>query len=131
MIYLDSSALLKLLYEEPESGALAGWISAREGPLMVSSVLAKVEVIGACRRVNADALPEARALLAEVNLIPLTGDVVDRAAEVGDNVLRSLDDIHLASAMSIRSDLSAFVAYDRRLADAAASAGLELVRPGA
>lgn len=131
VIYLDSSALLKLLYEERESAALEGWISARAGTPVVSSDLAKVEVLRACRRIDADALPEARALLAEVNLIPLSRDVVDEAAEVGDDVLRSLDAIHLASAMSIRSDLSAFIAYDRRLAEAAAAASLELLRPGA
>ncbi len=130
MIYLDSSALLKLLYEERESAALEGWLSARPGTPVVSSELARMEVIRVCRRVNADALPEARALLAEVDLIPLTSDVVDEAAELGDIWLRSLDAIHLASALSIRADLSAFIAYDHRLGDAASAAGLESLRPG-
>lgn len=131
MIYLDSSALLKLLYEERESAALAGWLSARAGTPVVSSELARVEVIRACRRMNADALPEARALLGDLDLIPLSREVVDRAAEVGGTLLRSLDALHLASALSIRDDISAFIAYDHRLADAATAAGLEAVRPGA
>ena len=131
MIYLDSSALLKLLHEERESAALEEWLLARAGTPVVSSELAKVEVIRACRRVNADALPAARALLAELDLIPLTSDVVDEAADVDGTVLRSLDAIHLASALSIRGDLSAFVAYDHRLVEAATAAGLELHRPGA
>lgn len=131
MIYLDSSALLKLLHEERESTALEGWLSARAGTPVVSSELANVEVIRACRRVNADALPEASALLAELDLIPLTTDVVDEAAEVGETLLRSLDAIHLASALSIRSDLSAFIAYDYRPAEAASAAGLESLQPGA
>lgn len=131
MIYLDSSALLKLLHEERESAALEEWLLARAGTPVVSSELAKVEVIRACRRVNANALPAARALLAELDLIPLTSDVVDEAADVDGTVLRSLDAIHLASALSIRGDLSAFVAYDHRLAEAATAAGLELHRPGA
>ena len=97
---------------------------------MVSSELAKVEVIRACRWVNADALPEARALLAELDLIPLTSDVLDEATEVGDTLLRSLDAIHLASILSIRTDLSAFIAYDRRVVEAASAAGLEPLRPG-
>jgi len=96
----------------------------------VSSVLAKVEVIRASRRLNAAALPAARALLAGVDLIPLTSDLVDEAAEAGEPLLRSLDAIHLVSALSIRAELSAFVAYDSRLAEAGAAAGLDPVRPG-
>lgn len=130
MIYLDSSALLKLLYEERESAALDEWLSAQSDVPVVSSELAKVEVVRACRRINPDALPEARALLAGLDLIPLTSDVLDEAAGVGDTLLGSLDAIHLASALSIRADVSAFVAYDLRLGDAAAVAGLVSVRPG-
>lgn len=131
MIYLDSSALLKLLHEEAESAALAAWLAARAGTPVVSSALASVEVTRACRRVNAVALPAAKALLAGLDTIPLTGAVIDEAADVGDTMLRSLDAIHLASALSIRSDLSSFVAYDHRLGDAATAAGLDLVTPGA
>jgi predicted nucleic acid-binding protein len=130
VIYLDSSALLKLLHEEPESAALADWLSARTTIPVVSSELAKVEVPRACRRVNAEALPEARNLLAELDLIPLTSDVIDEAADGGEALLRSLDAIHLASALSLRADLAAFIAYDHRLGDAASAAGLELVTPG-
>lgn len=131
MIYLDSSALLKLLIEEPESAALERWITAQAGAPMVTSTSAKVEVLRACRRLNAEALPAATALLAELDLIALTTDVVDQAAEVGGPLLRSLDAIHLASALSIGAELAAFVCYDRRLLEAASAAGLEAVTPGA
>ena len=130
MIYLDSSALLKLLFEEPESPALEQWLSARTGTPVVSSELAKVEVIRACRRVNPDAMPQARALLTELDLIPLSRGVVDEAAQVGESNLRSLAAIQLASALSIHTDLSAFIAYDHRLADAASTVGLDCVGPG-
>lgn len=130
MIYLDSSALLKLLHQEAESAALAEWLSARAGTPVISSALAKIEVTRACRRVNADALPAAKTLLAGLDVIPLTGAVIEEAADVGDTALRSLDAIHLASALSIRSDLSTFIAYDHRLGDAASAAGLRLVTPG-
>ena len=130
MIYLDSSALLKLLHEERESDALEEWLSERAGTPVVSSELAKIEVIRASRRVNADMVPEARALLNGVDLIPLTSDVVDDASDVGGPMMRGLDAIHLASALSIRADLSAFVAYDHRLADTAAAAGLKPLHPG-
>jgi predicted nucleic acid-binding protein len=61
--------------------------------------------------------------------MPITGDVIERAARVGQPAVRSLDAIHLASAMKLRSDLSAFVAYDRRLRDAAKAADLDVVAP--
>ncbi len=131
MIYLDSSALLKLVHEEHESAALEDWLTAHGPRPKVSSEVAGVEVRRACRRVDADALPGARALLAGIDLIPMTGDLLDDAAEVGDATLRTLDAIHLASAISVRAELSAFVAYDRRLAEAGASAGLDVLRPGA
>jgi uncharacterized protein len=129
VIYLDSSALLKLLHEETESETLADWLAAHAETPIVSSELAKVEVIRACRRINPATLPEATALLAGLDLIPLSGAVIDDAANV-DGTLRSLDAIHLASARSIEAELSAFVAYDHRLAEAASTAGLELHAPG-
>ncbi len=130
MIYLDSSALLKLLHEERESAALTDWLATRSEIPVVSSELAKVEVIRACRRVKADALPNARALVSQLDLIPLTTAVLDEAAELGEPALRSLDALHLASALSICADLSFFVAYDQRLSEAAATVGLESVQPG-
>lgn len=130
MIYLDSSALLKLLYEEPESAALADWLSAHGVSPMVSSELARVEVLRACRRINPDVLPAAGKLLAQLDLMPLTSDLIEDAAGIGEANLRSLDAIHLASALSIRSDMAGFIAYDQRLGDAAVAAGLELLRPG-
>jgi predicted nucleic acid-binding protein len=98
---------------------------------VVSSQLANVEVIRACRRVDPGALAQAREILMSIDLVPLTGGLVDQAAEVGEPSLRSLDAVHLASALSLRSEISAFVAYDQRLSDAARSAGLPTVQPGA
>jgi predicted nucleic acid-binding protein len=130
VIYLDSSALLKLLHDEAESAALADWLGGRTGTPIVSSELAKVEVVRACRRINPATLSEAAALLAGLDLIPLSSAVLDQAADVGETTLRSLDAIHLASALSIQAELTAFVAYDHRLAEAASAADLQLLAPG-
>jgi predicted nucleic acid-binding protein len=130
VIYLDSSALLKLLHEEPESAALADWLTMQAGSPLLSSELANVEVLRACRRINPDAVPEAQALLAGLDLIPLAGTVIASAADVGETTLRSLDAIHLASALSVREDLASFIAYDHRLGQAASAAGLRLLAPG-
>jgi predicted nucleic acid-binding protein len=129
MIYLDSSALLKLLFEESESAALARWISERAGTPIVSSELARVEVVRAARGLDPDMVPAARALLSQLDLIPINRALIDEAADVGEPRLPTLDAIHLASALSIRDDLTAFVAYDNRLVAAADAAGLEAIRP--
>jgi uncharacterized protein len=130
VIYLDSSALLKLLHDEAESAALADWLATRAGTPIVSSELAKVEVVRACRRIDPATLPEATNLLAGLDLIPLSGAVIDQAGLLGETTLRSLDAIQLASALSIQAELSAFVAYDHRLGEAASTAGLTLLAPG-
>lgn len=136
MIYLDSSALLKLLVEEAESEPFRGWLTARalsdagRGEEVVSSELARVEVIRAMRRLAPDGVSEARVLVGQLHLIPLSGEIVARAAEVGDPLLRSLDALHLSSGLSIAGDLTAFVAYDLRLVDAARNARLDVVHPG-
>ena len=129
MIYLDSSALLKLLFEESQSAALERWLGDRQGTPTVSSELARVEVLRVSRRLNAAVLPAARSLVSQLDLIPLTSLVIGDAAEVGDPRLRTLDALYLASALSIRAELSAFVAYDRGLSAAAAAAGLQPVQP--
>ncbi len=131
MIYLDSSALLKLLFEEEESAALQSWLSERAATGAVSSELARVEVVRASRRLDQAVVPAARTLLAQLDLVPLRAAVLDRAAEAGEPLLRTLDALHLASALSLGAGLSAFCAYDSRLTAAAEAAGLPLARPGA
>jgi predicted nucleic acid-binding protein len=131
VIYLDSSALLKLLLQEQETDALRSWLSTRAHLTAVSSELASVEVVRAMRRTDAARVPTARALLSGLDLVPLTGSVIEQAAEVGEVTLRSLDAIHLASALSLHPDLTAFVAYDDRLTAAARAAGLDVSQPGA
>jgi len=131
LIYLDSSALLKLVFLEPETTELRQWVLDRAGLTLTSSELAKVEVQRGCRLVDIGLLPAARQLLSGINLMPLSGDVIDQAGALGDPILRSLDALHLASALSVASELTDFVAYDRRLAAAAAAASLRTVAPGA
>jgi predicted nucleic acid-binding protein len=131
VIYLDSSALLKLIFEEPESDALEGWLSSRASVPKVSSELAKVEVLRASRRMAPDTVPAAVTMLSQLDLVPLSGGVVEHAAYLGETSLRGLDAFHLASAVTLGSDLTAFIAYDHRLSAAASDLGLEVLQPGA
>lgn len=129
MIYLDSSAIVKMLIDEPESEALALWVATRADIPKVSSEIARVEVIRVCRRIDEDIVPGARRLLSGLDLVPITSEVIEQAAIAGDCTVRSLGAIHLASAMMLRSDLSAFVVYDRRLREAAEAEGLAVSGP--
>ena len=129
MIYLESSALVKLVFEETESDALAQWLADRQAMPKFSSELTTIELVRTCRRRDADAVVGARQVLAGLDLIPLTADLVESASSIGPPDLRSLDAIHLSSALLISEDVTAFVAYDVRLKTAALAAGLEVVAP--
>jgi predicted nucleic acid-binding protein len=130
VIYLDSSALMKLVRREAETDALCKWLGLHREQPVVSSELGRVEVLRAARRAGDPALSEARAVVGDLDLIPLDRAVQDIACDVGDRSLRTLDALHLASALLLGDALTAFVAYDHRLADAARAAGLVSTAPG-
>lgn len=131
MIYLDSSALLKLVFEEAESADLRSWLKARESTVRIASDLSRVEVHRSTLRRDPTAVPRAAASLAGVHLMPMGERVVSKALAIGDPLLRSLDAIHLASATLLGRQLEFFVAYDKRLLAAAESANMTAVGPGA
>jgi predicted nucleic acid-binding protein len=129
VIYLDSSALVKLVFDETESAALAEWLTVRADVPKVSSDLSTIELLRTCRRVDEDAVEGANLLLGGIDLLPMDRAIVEKAATLVPTELRSLDAIHLASALSVKANLTALVAYDVRLCSAAAQAGLEVVSP--
>lgn len=130
MIYLDSSALLKLLFQERESDSLANWLADHGASPVMSSELATVEVLRACQRLDRASLPAARLLMRQLDLVPLSGEVVELAGAIEGASLRSLDALHLASALVAGPALERFVAYDRRLLTAAESVDLRVSSPG-
>lgn len=129
MIYLDSSALVKLAVTEPESAALTEWLGHSANVIRVSSPIVRVEVPRAVWRSDPGSLPQAYTVVRRVRDIRLTADVLTRAAGARPVTLRALDAIHLASALTIGLDLTAFVSYDKRLLAAAQEAGLATVSP--
>lgn len=130
LLYLDSFALVKLILPEAESAALLE--SLKAWPTRVSSELARVEVMRAARRASADPGVERRAeeVLAGLHLLKIDSDILGRASRLEPPTLRTLDAIHLASALSLGDDLGAIAAYDNGLATAAAASGLEILAPG-
>lgn len=129
MIYLDSSALMKLVREEAETAALTAWLHPRPEVPVVTSELGRVEVMRAARRAGPESVIEARAVTADVDLVPLDHGVQNLACDIGDPSLRTLDALHLASAVLLREELTAFVTYDHRLINAADAAGLPVTMP--
>lgn len=130
MIYLDSSALMKLVRREDETEALCEWLALRLEQPVVTSELGRVEILRAARRVRGEVLAEARAVVSDLDLVPLDRAVQDIACDLGDPLLRTLDALHLASALRLGQALTTFVAYDRRVAGGAEAAGLVVAAPG-
>jgi len=125
--YLDASALVKLVAKERESGALAAFLVDMEH--RTSSRVSVVELSRAAARHGPRALAGVDAVLEALEFIELDATLARGAAAVRPSSLRSLDAIHLASAAAVGDSLRAFVTYDARLADAAASLGLPVVAP--
>jgi uncharacterized protein len=126
-IYLDSSAIVKLVVDEPESAALRRYLRRRR-PL-VSSALARTEVLRAVLLEGEDGLARARDVLSSVELIRLNNRVLDAAGVLRPEDVRSLDAIHLATAQQLGSDLGRLVAYDERMLEAANTLGLRTHAP--
>lgn len=128
VLYLDSSAIVKLVASEPESASLTARI---EEATTVSSEIARVEVLRAIRRSGGkrEMLERGREVIRRLGLLRVDGRVLDLAAEVEPADLRTLDAIHLASALVLGETLGAFVTYDRRLVAAAEQAGLGVQSP--
>ena len=129
MIYLDSSALVKLALAEPESDALSGFLAERPGQALVSSALHRAEVLRAIWNAEPGALPRAQRIIRRIALVSLSHELLDNAATVPPGGLPTTSAVHLASALAVKRDLTAFVCYDRQLCAAAEVAGLPVASP--
>ncbi len=127
LLYVDSSALVKLVVPEPETKALRDLL--RSWPERVSSVVARIEVERVARRIGGGAIRRARAVLSRIALVDLDDEVVESAAALEPPTLRTLDAIHLGTALSLGRDLGAVCVYDARLAGAAASRAVNVLAP--
>ena len=125
--YLDSSAIVKLAVREPESLALRRYLRRRR-PL-VSSALARAEVLRALLPAGEDAMARGRAVLQRVDLVRVNDRILNAAGVLHPPHLRSLDAIHLATAQELGGDLSALVTYDDRMVTAAKHLGFRIVQP--
>lgn len=129
--YLDASAIVKLIAAEPETSALEHTLAHRDG--LLTSRLSVVEVQRAVRRAaNRKLIQRVDDVLEAFVLVEVSASILGAAGSVGPTTLRSLDAIHLATALSLHLDDPAtleFISYDDRLANAAKAEGLQVNRP--
>lgn len=128
--YLDSSAIVKLAVQEPETDALVAWRhDIGDGDVLVTCELAVAEVVRAVARVGGD-IEAARAQVDALAQVVIDRDLLLAASALQPPTMRTLDAIHLAAASAIGDDLGGVVTYDERMASAARTLGLALVAPG-
>ena len=125
--YLDSSAIVKLAVEEPQSAALRRYLRRRR-PL-VSSALARTEVLRALLLEGEQGIGRGRTVLARVEMVRVSDRILDAAGTLLPASLRSLDAIHLATAQRLGRDIGRVVTYDERMIDAAREVGIKTTSP--
>lgn len=125
-VFLDSSALVKLVVAEAETDALVAFLGTPRRSVLIAEI-AITEVSRAARRVGADPT----AALDECEVVLLRSEHLAVAATIEPRGLRTLDAVQLAVATSVAPHLDAFVAYDSWLLDAAMTLGLPVAAPGA
>lgn len=125
--YLDSSAIVKLAVREPESLALRRYLRKRR-PL-VSSALARTEVLRALLPAGDEAVARGRDVLQRLDLVRVNDHILNAAALLLPAEVRSLDAIHLATAQRLGRDLRVLITYDDRMAAAATALGYRIARP--
>lgn len=130
MIYLDTSATVKLVTAEQESPALINWLNDHPDEHLATSAIGHIELIRAATRAGAAATAAAaRTVASTIDTLVLTDTIAAIAATIPPAELRTLDAIHLATAHAHRHSLTAFCVYDRRLLEAAESQDLPTVSP--
>jgi predicted nucleic acid-binding protein len=130
VIYLDTSAIVKVVVTAPESVALVDWLNDHGDVPWVTSVIGHIEVMRAANRVGPATTAAAGRLLESVDTLVLTDAIVTVAKSIGPPELRTLDAVHLATALEYRRYLDAVCVYDRRLVEASKAQQLPVVTPG-
>lgn len=125
--YIDSSAIVKLAIRERESTALRRHLGRRRS--LVSSALARTEVLRALLPGGDAALVAGRRVLARVDLVRVNDRVLNVAGTLLPIQVRSLDAIHLATAQLLGEDIHHLVTYDDRMAEAARLLGIRTATP--
>ncbi len=126
---MDTSALVKLVVTEPESGALQAFLGERSHDTLFSAALARTELVRAVAANGPKAIVGARDLLRGLDMVTLTRQLLDDAGTLLPLRLRSLDAVHLVAAQRAGDTLRAVITYDTRMLSAAADLGIATESP--
>lgn len=130
LFYLDTSAAMKLLRRENETEALVRWQRSMTGQdyQIVSSDLIRTELMLAATRYGVDAT-EVRRFIQALTLLRVTSALCEAAGRLAGLGVRSLDAVHLASALSLTDALDSLITYDEQLANASRKLGVATLSP--
>ena len=126
--YVDSSAMVKFVFEEKHSSELQTWITNGKHSIVISD-LVRAESLRAARRTVGAGVGEMRHDLAAIPSVRLSRTIYLQAATLEPAGLRTLDAIHIAAAMSLGDVLEGMITYDQRLAEACRLNEIEVVAP--
>jgi predicted nucleic acid-binding protein len=128
-LYLDTSALVKLVVAEDETEPLRSFLRERADDGRFTAALGRTELIRAIAPNGVQAMADARKLFSSLDTVVLTRQLLDDAGTLRPLRLRSLDAIHLVAAQRAGDELRAVVTYDARMLSAAAELGLVTASP--
>lgn len=126
--YIETSASIKLVVEEPESVALASSVeqARADGDVIITSTLTHTEMHRSGHRLDLDPVL-INSVLGQLSLVSMDDQDFQVAAQLPGRNLRSLDALHVAVALRYRCD--SFYSYDSRQSTAAQHAGLAVLHP--
>ena len=125
-IYIDSSAILKLIVQEKESDAVRSISRAR----FITSEISRVEIIRTVLRNEPKALKVAEGVLKNLNILTIDSATLTQAERLPERInIRGLDAIHLAAAGKLGLRISVILTYDKQMAKAARELGFEVMAP--
>ena len=127
MWYMDSSAIIKLIKPEKESAALIKKLPSS----LITSRISRVEVARTIAKHEPDLLNTAYDVLADIQMIPVEDSIITIAENLPLHIdLRSLDSLHIASALHIRNALKGIITYDKEMMRAGIALGFNTMSPG-
>ena len=126
--YLDSSAILKYVFAEPERPAMVKALTSQA----ISSELARLEVKRAVFRINPKDIDLANEELSRINFVSISNQVLTVAESfTGSITLATLDAIHVATAITLGHQIEGIITYDKQMIANAAVMGIKVLSPGA
>ena len=126
--YLDSSAILKYIFAEPERPALVKALTSQA----ISSELTRLEIKRTVYRINPKDITLANEELSRIHFVSISNQVLGVAESFTSSVtLATLDAIHVATAITLGKGIEGIITYDKQMVANARNMGIKVLSPGA